>query len=367
MKDLKSFVRKGILDIKPYPTHKPFEELQQDMGLELALMSTNENPLGPSPKALEAIQKELNTINRYPDSRCTFLVREMAERLKVTEEKISIANGADNCISIVIGAFINPGDEVIVGSPSFPIYDTGVQAVGGSVVQVPLKNHLYDLEAVQKKIGPRTKMVVICNPNNPTGSIVPKEELDAFVEVLPPHVLLNLDEAYFEFVDDEQYPDGLEYIRQGHNVIVIRTFSKIFGIAGLRIGYSVACEEFISALNRVREVFPVSRLAQAAALAALGDEAFKQRVLANNEAGKKLLCRTFDRLGLPYIPSHTNFVFVDLRADAKKAGEELLKRGIMIKPGPTWGSPSYARVSIGTMEQNELFCSALPEVLAQAD
>jgi len=274
---------------------------------------------------------------------------------------ITFSNGADNCIVLVASAFIDEGDEIVMGDPSFFVYKTVTKIMGGRPIYVKLKNYVHDLEAMLKEVNEKTKLVFVCNPNNPTGTIVRKPELDNFVSRLPDHTILVLDEAYFEFATDKDSPDGLDYIKKGHNVIAFRTYSKIFGIAGLRIGYALGCREFISVLNRVREPFPVSRVAQAGALAALEDEEYIEKVLENNEEGKVYLYNEFDKMGFPYVPSHTNFVFVDFKVDSQKIFQALLKRGIIIRPGHLWNCPTFARITIGTMDQNRKFINALKE------
>lgn len=362
MKDIKKFVRKGIHDLKAYIPGKPIEEVQEELGIkDIIKLASNETPLGPSPKAVAAAEKELRHIHLYPEGPCTLLKRAMSKRLQIEEDMITISNGADNCIVMVGSTFINEGDEILMGDPSFFVYQTVAKIMGGKPVLVSLNNHVHDLDAMRKKVGEKTKLVFICNPNNPTGTIVNKQELDKFITFLPEHTILILDEAYFEFAADQDYPDSLDYIRQGYNVISLRTFSKISGIAGLRIGYALGCSEFIAAMNRVREPFPVSRVAQAGALGALEDDEYREEVLANNEEGKSYLYNEFKEMGLPYTPSHTNFIFVNLKQDSQKIFQNLLKKGIIIRPGNLWNCPTFARITIGTMEQNQKFIKALKE------
>jgi len=362
MKDMKKYARKGILDLKAYIPGKPVEEVQEELGLsEIVKLASNETPLGPSPKAVAAAEKELRNIHLYPEGSCTRLRRDMAQRLVIADDMILFSNGADNAIVLIANAFIDEGDEVVMADPSFFIYQTYTKIMGGRPILVELKNHAHDLSAMLKKVGKKTKLVFVCNPNNPTGTIVGKDELDDFVSHLPDHVILVLDEAYIEFVSDRDSRDGLDYIKKGHNVISLRTFSKICGIAGLRIGYALACREFIAALNRVREPFPVSRVAQAAARAALEDDEYRAKVLKNNEEGKAYLYDEFKNMGLPSAPSQTNFIFVDLRRDSQEIFQALLKKGIIIRPGRQWNCPTHARVTIGTMEQNKKFIKALKE------
>ncbi len=364
MEDIQRLLRNGIEEIKPYPAGKPIEELQAELGLtEIASMGTNENPLGPSPKAIDAMRRALDTVNLYPDSGATVLTRKIAERLDIDADMVTVGNGADNCITMIASAFINQGDEVVVADPSFPIYSLAARIMGGRPVLVPLRGHVHNLKAMAERIGPRTKLVVVCNPNNPTGSVVGKKELDDFVKEIPAHVLLVIDEAYCEFMSPGASGSGLDYIKAGGNVLSLRTFSKLYGLAGLRVGYAVGRRELIFALTRVREVFPVSRPAQAAALAALDDDEFKERVLENNNEGKNILYEGFKALNLPYVPSHTNFVFVDLKTDSGEVAGLLMKRGFLIRPGAGWGLPTFARVSIGTIEQNRRFIDAVKAAL----
>lgn len=367
MRDMKTFCRKGIWDLKAYIPGKPVEEVQEELGLsDIAKLASNETPLGPSPRAVAAAKKELKNVHFYPEGPCTWLRRDMSKRLGIDDDMITFANGADNCIVLIANAFIDEGDEVLIADPTFFVYQTVTKIMGGTPVYVKLKNHVHDLSAMLKKVSRKTKLVFVCNPNNPTGTIVRKPELDDFVSHLPDHTILVLDEAYFEFASDAGYPDGLDYIKAGRNVISMRTFSKICGIAGLRIGYALACSDFIAALNRVREPFPVSRVAQAAALAALDDEEYRKRVLKNNEEGKAFLQAEFKKMGLPCAPSQTNFVFVDLKRDSQEVFQALLKKGVIIRPGYIWNCPTCARITMGTMEQNKKFIKALKEHTGQS-
>jgi histidinol-phosphate aminotransferase len=364
VKNLEKLVRNGVLTINAWPTGKPIEEIQAELGLDkLALMATNENPLGPSPKAVEAMRAEIYKVNRYPQGPCTYLRRKVAARLGIGEDMIIFSNGADNCLRIICYSFLNSEDEVIVAHPSFPVYGIVARIMGAVPVEVPLKDHVHDLRAIAEKIGPRTKLIFVCNPNNPTGTIVRRKELNALVKALPDHVVLILDEAYFEFVDDEEYPNALDYIREGRNVVGLRTFSKLYGIAGVRSGYTLGCPERTAVMERVREPFPVSRVAEAAALGAVDDDEFKSKVLANNEESKRFLRESFDGLELSYAQTHTNFMFVDLKIDAKATAQALLEQGYLIRPGTPWKHPTFARITFGTMEENRGFVSALGKVL----
>jgi histidinol-phosphate aminotransferase len=363
-RDVRALMRKGVTEIEEWPPGRSVEETMAELGLdELAQMATNENPNGPSPLAVAAMEKAIRRVNFYPHGPCTALRRKIAGRLGVEEDMVVLGNGGDGCIHLVASAFLNEGEEAVVADPSFPVYTVFIKAMGGRAVFVPLKEHVHDLQGMKKRIGGRTKLVFVCNPNNPTGTIVGKRELDDFVASLPPHVILLLDEAYKEFVSSPEYPDGLSYVRQGRNVIVLRTFSKLYGLAGLRIGYTIASAELSGALVRVREPYMVSAVSEAAARAAMDDTAFVAAVLSNNERSKALLYEAFERLGLAYVPTHTNFVLVDTGRDAAAVTQALLKKGYQVRPGTIWRLPTWLRVTFGSEAQNRGFVAALAAVL----
>ncbi len=364
MKNAEQFFRKGVLDIKPYVPGKPIEEVQSEFGLtEIIKMASNENPWGPSPKAVAAMEREVKNIHLYPEGPCTLLRRELSKRLGIDENMITFSNGADNCIVLVGSAFINDGDEVVMADPTFAYYQTVTKIMGGVSVPVKLKNHTHDLEAMRNAVGPKTKMVFVCNPNNPTGTIVKKGDFDSFLSHLPAHTMVVLDEAYFEFVSNGDCPNGLDYVKKGYPIVCLRTFSKIYGLAGIRIGYAFGPSELIGAMNRVREPFPVSRIAQAGALAALEDEEFKKKTVTNTLKEKEHLYKEFEEMGLPYIPSHTNFIFVDLKKDSRQIFQALLKEGVIIRPGHLWDHASFARITVGTSDENRRFIQTLKRML----
>ncbi len=364
MRDVTKLARKGILDLKPYVSGKPVEEVQRELGLkELVKLASNENSTGPSPEALRAIEEELGNTFRYPDPPCTSLKSALAERLGIREEMVILANGCDNIIHLIAAAFINEGDEVIMAEPTFPIYENVTRIMGGKPVPVQLRDFTHDLEEMAHRIGPKTKLVFICNPNNPTGTLVPEEVLHRFLSGLPGHIIIILDEAYFEYVSEADYPAGISLLRDDLNMIALRTFSKIYGLAGLRVGFAVAHGDLISVIERVREPFPVNRLAQAAALAALGDEKHVKEVLLANEEGKAFLYGEFERLGIDYVPTQANFIFVDFKRDSQEIYHALLREGMIIRPGSIWDYPTSARITIGTMDENRRFIEKLEGVL----
>jgi histidinol-phosphate aminotransferase len=365
--DINKFARQGILDLPVYIPGKPIEEVQREYGLEeVVKMASNENPLGPSPLALKAVKEALSDMHIYPEGPCLPLCKKMAQLKGIGEDMVTFANGADNIITMMAQSFLNQGDEVVMAFPTFSLYPIVARIMGANPVEVPLKDHVHDLDAMAAKISSRTKMIVICNPNNPTGTVVEKESLDEFIKRAPDDVLIILDEAYFEFGNPQTFPESLPYIREGYPVMSIRTFSKIYGIAGIRIGYAMARKKLIDCLNRVREPFPVNRMAQVAALAALEDDDFREEVLKVNNEGRRFLDEALQGMGMETIPSHTNFIFVDLKRDAKAIFEDLIKRGIIVRPGYIWELPTCMRVTIGTPDQNERLVRALREILETA-
>jgi histidinol-phosphate aminotransferase len=352
MRDVTKLARKGILSLKPYVPGKPIEEVQRELGLkELIKLASNENSKGPSPEVIRAVEAEMGSIFRYPDPPCTVLKGAIAKRLGITEEMVILANGCDNVILMIGAAFINEGDEVVMADPTFPVYESVTRIMGGNPVPVPLKNHTHDVGGMEERIGPRTKLVFLCNPNNPTGTLIPKGALHRFLAHLPDHIIVILDEAYFD------------YTSRDLNLIVLRTFSKIYGLAGLRIGFAVADGDLIGLMERVREPFPVNRIAQAAALAALRDEEHAKGVLRTNEEGKTFLYGEFERLKIDYVPTQANFVFVDFRRDSREIYDALLKEGVIIRPGFIWDYATSARITIGTMEENRRLIEKLEKVL----
>ena len=365
MKKEKSLIRKGILDLKPYIPGKPIEEVKRELGLkEVVKLASNETSIGPSPLAVEAIKKEVENINLYPESSSRLLREKIAHKLNIDKEMIIIGNGADNVIDLVGMAFINEGDEVITGEITFPAYETIIKIMGGKLISVKLKDFSFDLEKIAQRISGKTKIIFLCNPNNPTGTIVNKEAVDKFMKQIPEDVIVVFDEAYYDYVKDKDYSDSLSYILKGKNVIVLRTFSKIAGIAGVRIGYGMAKHELIGYLNRVVKPFTTNRLAQVAALASLDDEEHRKKVLRSNQEGKKYLYKELKKLGLFYLPTEANFIFIDLKEDSEVIFEKLLKKGVIIRPGKTWGCPNFIRVTIGTSYENEKFIQALKEIIS---
>lgn len=361
---IERLARKGILRITPYIAGKSIEEVEKELGAKKWIkLASNENLLGPSPKAVEAMSQELPTIYLYPDGPCPLLRQALAQKFSLSERMVVISNGADNLILMIANAFVNEGDEVVMADPTFPVYTNVTQIMGGKVIKVKLKDYTHDLNGMLKKVNRKTKLVFVCNPNNPTGTTVSQESFNQFLYNLPAQVIVILDEAYGDFVEDAFYPNGLDYAKGKRQMIVLRTFSKVYGLAGLRIGYALGREDLVDCLYQVRDPFPVHRLAQVAAVAALNDREHALRSIQMVYEGKRYLYRELDKMGLPYVPSQANFVLIDFERDSNEIFQALLREGIIIRPGKTWGYPTCARVTIGRMEDNQRFIRALKKVL----
>jgi len=361
------YQQRGLESIKPYVPGKPIEDVKREYGLDDVIkMASNENPVGVSPKALAAMQAALPKLNHYPDAASYEFRSALAEHFGVDMSQVAVGNGADDLILELSMAYLEDGDEVVVSRSSFPMYDVHALAMRTRLVKTPLTAELgIDLDAMADAITDRTKLVYVCNPNNPTGTIVRADEVDSFIQRVPENVIIVLDEAYFEMVDSDSFPSSLTYVREGRkNVFVLRTFSKVYGLAGIRIGYGFAHSEVISTLFKIKPPFNVNVLAQAAGIAALDDTDFVAQSVEANKAGRQVLCCEFDRLGLSYAESHTNFVLVRIGRNASTVQQELLERGVIVRPCGGYALPEYLRISIGTPKQNERFLTTLSEILA---
>ncbi len=352
--------------IKPYESGKPIEEVERELGLTGVIkLASNENPLGPSPAALQTIAEHLDRLHYYPDGNCFQLKAALAKKTGIDPAEVIIGNGTDELLTLLTLAYINPGDEAVTAQPTFSEYEFALRLMGGVARAVPLSGDSfnYDFDAIAGAINERTRLIFICSPNNPTGTIVHRKPLEKFLDSLPPGILVVLDHAYVEYVTHPAHPDGIDYIRQGRPVLVLRTFSKIYGLAGLRIGYAVAPGAVIADLNRVREPFNVNSAAQVAAAAALEDCHHLARSKDLVEKGKQQLAAGFERLKLKAVPTEANFCFVDLKIDSRSIFEALLRRGVIVRSGDIFGYPTHIRVTYGTEEQNDRFLEALEEVL----
>ena len=354
-----------IIDLPVYQPGKPIEDVKRELGLEEVIkLASNENPYGCSELAKQAILEELNQTELYPDGASVELVNALADFYQVNTNQIIIGAGSDELIALITRAYLVPGDETVMATPSFVQYRHNAQIEGATCIEVPLVNGTHDLQAMAAAITDKTKIVWVCNPNNPSGTIVTKDELDAFIAKVPANVMIVLDEAYCEYIDDPSYPDGLTYLDRYPNVIVLRTFSKAYGLAALRIGYGIGRPEVIRSINQVRGPFNTTRLSQAAARAALKDQAFIAECRRKNREGIRYLTGHFERLGLSYYPAYGNFILVECGRDAKELFEQLMRKGVIIRGGHALGFPTAIRVTVGNEEQNAKFIKALEEVLA---
>jgi histidinol-phosphate aminotransferase len=364
-----SFFKPAVQDLVPYEPGKPVEEVQRELGLERVVkLASNEGPYGPFPEALEAIAREAGELNRYPDGGAYRLRAALAERHDVRFEEVAPGAGSDGLVDYLSQLALDPGDEIVCGWPSFPSYVIDALKLGAVPRQVPLRDHHYDLEAMLDAIGPKTKLVYVCHPNNPTGTRNTRAELDTFLDQVPGHVLTVLDQAYLEYIDDAEYPDGIEeYAKAGRRVVVLRTFSKIYGLAGLRVGYAVGPEEIVTAIGKVRRAFDVNSAAQAAALASLDAPGELDRRRRANQEGLAQLERIMRDHGLePAGPAACNFLFAEVGEDARPLFEQLLREGVIVRPAGGFGAQGAIRVTVGTLDENEFFGEALGKVLSAA-
>ena len=358
--------QRGLDSIKPYVPGKPIGEVERELGIhDVIKLASNENPLGVSPKALAAMRGALETTNVYPDGASYDLRMAIAQRFGFSLDEVAVGNGADDLVLELSMAYLSEGDEVIVSRSSFPIYDIYTHAMRAKLVKTPLApGYRIDLDAMARAMNARTRIVYVCNPNNPTGTMVTAAELGRFMARVPDSVLVVLDDAYAEMADSSEFPDSLRYVREGRrNVLVLRTFSKVYGLAGIRIGYGFGHRDTIAPLFKVKPAFNVNSVAQAAGIAALDDEEFVRFTVSENRKGREFLYGEFRRLGLEFAESHTNFVLVRIGPEAGVVQRRLLREGVIVRPCGAYDLPECLRVSIGTMPQNERFVAALENVL----
>ena len=353
--------RKCILKIKPYVPGKPIEEVERELGIKEAIkLASNENPFSPPAGVLKAIKACLPKLNRYPDDQGYYLIAALARKFRVKQENLILGCGSDEIMELIAKAFLEPGEEVVFGDQSFVMYKIITQIMGGNPVAVPLKNHTYDLSAMARAVTDRTKIIFIANPNNPTGTIVKDKEVRDFVRDVRKDVIIVFDEAYAEYVEDKEYPGSLEIVRENCNCIMLRTFSKICSLAGLRIGYGIAGPGLIACLSRVRLPFNTSSISQVAALASLKEKKWASKIKRINSQGKKYLYRELERMGLVYVPTQANFILIKLGGKASKTAEALLRNGIIVRGGLISGC---IRVTIGTQAENRKFIEKLKSVI----
>ncbi|MDO6682987.1 MULTISPECIES: histidinol-phosphate transaminase [unclassified Oceanobacter] len=367
--DFQQLAVAGVRGLKPYQPGKPIDELAREHGLDeanIVKLASNENPLGPSPNVIAAIQGQLAELTRYPDGAGFDLKAALCERLGVTADQLTLGNGSSDILDFAVRVFVDKGDNVVVSQHAFSIYGLVTRAIGGEVIEVPALNFGHDLMAMAAAINDRTRVVFATNPNNPTGTYSTRAELEAFLAAVPERVLVLLDEAYFEYAEVEDYPSGLDYLSQYPNLLVVRTFSKAYGLASLRVGYGVSSPVVADLMNRVRPPFNVDSFALAAATAALKDSDYLANSVALNRQGMAQLVAAFESLGLSYIPSVANFVTFKLPEgkDDQTVNQQLLQMGVIIRPVANYDMPGYIRVSVGTTAENQTFIDALTKVLA---
>lgn len=365
--DYQSLAVRGVQALSPYLPGKPIDELARELGLDPAdiiKLASNENPLGPSEKALAAAREALSELCLYPDGNGFDLKQALSARVAVGMDQITLGNGSNDVLEVIARCFADPDAEVVYSQYAFAVYPLVTQAIGATGVSVPARDWGHDLDAMAAAVTERTKLVFVANPNNPTGTVHKAADIETFLAKIPERVLVVLDEAYCEYLTGDAYPDGVHLLSRFPNLIVCRTFSKAWGLAALRVGYSISSPAIADVLNRVRQPFNVDTLALAAATAVLADDAYLERSREVNSAGLRQLEQAFDRMGLAYIPSAGNFVAVDVGAQAQAVYEALLARGVIVRPVAGYGMPRHLRVSVGLPEQNARFIEALEQSLA---
>ncbi len=359
-------LKKAILDVKLYVPGRPITEVKRELGLEEVIkLASNENPYPPPPKVLQAIQRAARELNRYPDGNCYYLREQLAKNLKVNPKQLIFGNGSDEVIILAVRGFVNEGDEVIMAAPSFLVYEIASKIAGAVIKAIPLREDFsYDLSCMRASVSEKTKVIFLGNPDNPSGKYFTQKQMEGLLEGLPSSVLVLIDEAYYEYVGARDYVNSIELLKKYKNILITRTFSKMYGLAGLRIGYGLGDEEIISYLNRLREPFNVNSLAQAAALACLKDQAYYQKLLKEINEERAFLYQSFKKLQLEYVESCTNFILVKIKTkEASVVSQALLKKGIIVRDMSVWGLKNYIRITIGTKKENKKLITALEEIV----
>ncbi len=368
MADAQELMRETISRIVPYSPGKSSAEVMEELGLdEVTKLASNENPLGPSPLAIDAMQNLASGVHVYPDPQAIELTEALADRLEVEPETIIVGRGSDEVIHMLGLAFVDEGSNLVFSDPPFALYPMTARVMGAEERSIHARDYRHNLEAMAEAVDDRTKLIFISNPYNPLGSIVTADEVDDLMATVPDTCIVVFDEAYYEYVDDPEYPDTLRYVREGARCITLRTFSKAWGLAGLRVGYGVAPVDIIEVLKQVREPFNVGIMAQAAAVASLRDPDQVPRSFENNVAGRQFMYEQFNEMGLEYVPTQANFIMVDTGMDSTRCFDALMRRGVTVRTGEIFGMPTWIRVTIGTPQQNGRFVAALREVLGQQD
>lgn len=361
--DLLALATRGVASLQPYQPGKPVEELERELGIKnIIKLASNENPLGVSPKAL-AVLKNPGDLSRYPDGNGFGLKAALAKYHGIGADQITLGNGSNEILELIARAILTPAHEVVFSEHAFAVYPLVTQAIGAKSVIVPAKHWGHDVEGMLSAVNANTRLMFVANPNNPTGTWLKKTELRHLLESVPENLIVVVDEAYFDYVQEAEYPDSIEWLPDFPNLLVTRTFSKAYGLAGFRIGYGVAHRDLADLLNRVRQPFNVNSLALACAEAALSDREHLQKTVSNNQAGMKFLTESFTHMGLEYIPSAGNFICVDLKRPGREIFNRLLHEGVIVRPVDNYGMPNHLRVTIGRPEENERFVKALEKVL----
>ena len=361
----KDIFRKELKNMGVYIPGKPMEEVKKEYGLvEVIKLASNENPLGPSPKAIEKIMEKVSQINIYPDGASMELRAVLAEKHGLEIENVICGNGGEQLLSYITQALVNEGDNVIMADTTFVVTALGTDQMGGIVKKIPLKNYKHDFKKMIEAADENTKLIYVCNPNNPVGNIMTDDEMDYLVKNISEDIVLVIDEAYYDYgIRNPEYSGGLNILKNKKNTIVLRTLSKVAGIAGTRVGYVFSSKEIIDNITKVKNVFNVNLLAQAAAMGALEDDEHIENTVDLNYESLKLMEEYFDKKGLEYVKSNANFIFVDTGMDSKIVFEELMKLGVIIRGGFLWNWNTWIRVSTGTIEQTEIFTEVLDKVL----
>lgn len=354
-----------ISSISPYVPGKPIKELEREYGISNSIkLASNENPLGPSPLAVRAIKDSMTELHRYPDGSGFYLIEKLSKKLNIAKENLVLGNGSDDIIGMLARVFLQPGDEVIIPKPSFLMYEIAVQCTGAKGVYVPLDSLCIDLEAVKNSITSQTRMIFICNPNNPTGTILSKKSFENFLQEIDQDIIVVIDEAYIEFVRDKDCLQGIDYANSADNIVTLRTFSKAYGLAGLRIGYCITKPDIANLLNRVRMPFNTSVPAQAGACAALDDEEFLNNTIQTTHQGLDYLYESLEKMGIEFFKTQSNFFLINVKQDSKQVFEKMLQQGVIVRAMTSYGFPEYLRVNSGTSEENQRFIKALKKALA---
>ncbi|MFT7685857.1 MAG: histidinol-phosphate aminotransferase [Candidatus Azotimanducaceae bacterium] len=362
--DFISLASSGIKELQPYQAGKPVDELQRELGIsDIVKLASNENPFGPSEKVVAALTTVMPELSRYPDGSAYSLKKKLASFLDVDTNMLTIGNGSNDVLELLARVYLRPGMEAIVSQHSFVVYPLAIKSLGADLRVIPAKNYAQDLEATLSAVTENTRMIFIANPNNPTGTWIGRVELTSFMERLRGDIIVVLDEAYFEYVQEAEYPDGIAMHKQFSNIVVTRTFSKSYGLASLRVGYSVSHADVADLLNRVRQPFNVNAMSLAAAIVAIDDQEHVKAAIDNNNQGMSYLTEACDKLGLTYIPSVGNFLTIDFARDAMPIYEALLREGVIVRPIGVYEMPNHLRVTIGLPSENERFVNSLVKVL----